>query len=308
MRIFAVSDVHADYTDNRRWLGSLSASEFTGDALVVAGDISHSIVLLEEVLTELRSRYRQVFFVPGNHDLWLRSEGEDDSLAKLGSILGLCRDLDVSTGPAVLGDVGDEHPILVVPLLSWYERPEHSGTSLYVPKRGEDPDLSMWVDNWAIRWPGHMTDSDAARHMAASNEPLPTAQDTSRVMTFSHFLPRRELMFRTAEEISMTGSARDDPSPPFNFSRVAGSSLIETQLRDIGSMLHVYGHQHRNRIVRIDGVTYVSCCLGYPRERDRGVIKEGEAVPMLLWDTHRLVTLAVRSPGKGPAPAPAVDE
>ena len=64
-----------------------------------------------------------------------------------------------------------------------------------------------------------------------------------------------------------------DRHPEFNFSRVAGSSLIDQQIRQIGSRLHVYGHQHINRDREIEGVRYVAHCLGYPNERKRGVIK-----------------------------------
>jgi hypothetical protein len=75
-----------------------------------------------------------------------------------------------------------------------------------------------------------------------------------------------------------------DAYPRFNFSRVAGSSGIETQIRRLGSTAHVYGHQHRNRDRVVDGVRYVSHCLGYPSERRRGTsIIEG---PLTVWE-HR---------------------
>jgi hypothetical protein len=63
-----------------------------------------------------------------------------------------------------------------------------------------------------------------------------------------------------------------DRAPGFNFSRVAGSGLIDKQLRQFGSTLHVYGHQHINRDREIDGVRYIAHCLGYPKERKRGMI------------------------------------
>ena len=69
------------------------------------------------------------------------------------------------------------------------------------------------------------------------------------------------------------GSKKYDRNPQFHFSRVAGSDLIDKQIRQIGSVLHVYGHQHINRDRKIDGVHYISHCLGYPNERKRGVIK-----------------------------------
>ncbi|HET8707810.1 MAG TPA: hypothetical protein VFM46_16025, partial [Pseudomonadales bacterium] len=59
----------------------------------------------------------------------------------------------------------------------------------------------------------------------------------------------------------------NDPTPGFNFSRVAGTWELDKQLRHLGSQIHVYGHQHRNRDLVIEEVRYISHCLGYPKER-----------------------------------------
>ena len=83
-------------------------------------------------------------------------------------------------------------------------------------------------------------------------------------------------MFPTRDEyLTILGlpSGHRDPNPRFNFSRVAGTSALDTQIRRLGSIIHVYGHQHRNRDRVIDGVHYVSHCLGYPVERSRGVVR-----------------------------------
>ena len=71
--------------------------------------------------------------------------------------------------------------------------------------------------------------------------------------------------------------------PEFNFSRVAGSRRIEEQLRRLGSRLHIYGHQHRNRLRTIDGVTYLSHCMGYPKERQRGHVPAEASQPLCVW-------------------------
>jgi len=47
---------------------------------------------------------------------------------------------------------------------------------------------------------------------------------------------------------------------------VLGSALIDKQIRQLRSKIHVYGHSHMNRNVDIDGVTYINNAFGYPDE------------------------------------------
>ena len=72
MRVFAVSDIHTDYPENLEWIKSLTAEEFGGDALIVAGDVSDDEKTLLETFSHLSETFRHVFFVAGNHELYLR--------------------------------------------------------------------------------------------------------------------------------------------------------------------------------------------------------------------------------------------
>jgi Icc-related predicted phosphoesterase len=47
---------------------------------------------------------------------------------------------------------------------------------------------------------------------------------------------------------------------------VLGSTRIEDQIRVLQPDIHVYGHSHVNRRVRLDGIDYVNNALGYPQE------------------------------------------
>ena len=73
MRIFALSDIHADYEENLAWVHNLSSFDYTGDTLILAGDLSHDMHLFAGTLACLGKKFALVFFVPGNHDLWVRS-------------------------------------------------------------------------------------------------------------------------------------------------------------------------------------------------------------------------------------------
>ena len=154
-----------------------------------------------------------------------------------------------------------------MPLQSWDVRPEEGAGSLFVPKQGEDPTLSMWADNYFVRWPVRQNAHPPAHYLMALNEPHVVRRFEGPIISFSHFLPRRDLIFATDAERAANPRSRKDEYPTFNFSRVAGCEHLDAQIRQLGSSVHVYGHQHRNRRRSVDGVLYVSNCLGYPRDR-----------------------------------------
>jgi len=274
MRAYATSDLHADFQANRALVETLSETEHLEDLLVVAGDIGHRLELICEVLMGLRRRFARVFFVPGNHDLWVRG-AEGDSISRFEELLERCRDLGVDTAPGRVG------PVQVVPLFSWYEPALDGGGE--VPRR--------WADQRHCRWPAHV--ASPAEYFASLNEPrlralqieeLPcsgsgsddagstsgespvqTSDDRACLtITCSHFLPRRDLL---------------PPDPLLRYAalpKVAGTPRLERQLRAAGADIHVFGHSHIRLDEVIDGVRYVQHSLAYPRERrePRPVLKQ----------------------------------
>ena len=74
MRIFALSDLHVDFEENWEWVRAISRVEYQGDVLIVAGDVTHKTERVLRTFDTLRERFLRVFFVPGNHDLWVRGE------------------------------------------------------------------------------------------------------------------------------------------------------------------------------------------------------------------------------------------
>ncbi|MFQ5616257.1 MAG: hypothetical protein ACE5GO_07340, partial [Anaerolineales bacterium] len=206
---------------------------------------------------------------------------QGDSLEKLDAVLSHCASLDIQTNPQKVG-AGDPNPAWIVPLFAWYRKPEDGDGSLHHPRQGEDPDLPMWSDHYFIRWPNGVTGFRAAGHFLTLNKPHLQREYAAPVITFSHFLPRQELVWSDPAH-------RSGPLPAFlqgfNFSRVAGDAKLDAQLRAINAVIHIYGHQHRNRYCEIDGVLYVSHCLGYPFERAHGFIRGLGDGPKLIWDT-----------------------
>ena len=268
MRIFAISDIHVDFQENQKWIDAVSEFDYTDDILLLAGDVCHNLVRLKETLLQLRSIFNRLFFVPGNHDLWIRGEPFQNSLEKFDDIIGFCKKNDISIYPETI------HHVSIVPLFSWYTSPDDGEDSLYWPKPGEDESNRMWSDNLFVKWPNSKFPKSASQYFFKLNNKVLENNYSDIVITISHFIPRKEMMFSEYPPILNPERIKKyDRSPEFNFSRVAGSALIEKQIRQVGSSLHVYGHQHINRDREIDGVRYVAHCLGYPNERKRGVIK-----------------------------------
>ena len=280
MRVFALSDLHVDYPQNMRWVKNLSATDFRQDTILLAGDLTHEVKRLQETFDLFLARFAQVFFVPGNHELWLLKSSSQDSLAKFEEIRRLCGAMGVLTQPMRLSGTAS---VWIVPLFSWYTRPEEGDDSLFVDKPGEDASLSTWSDNYFVRWPG-LGGQNPSQYFLQLNQNRVAREYDAPVISLSHFLPRTDLIFANKDELS-GGVRMVDRNPSFNFSRVAGSLALDEQIRALGSRIHVYGHQHRNRYRLTEGVLYVSQCLGYHQEREMGHIRYIDQGPRVIWDT-----------------------
>ena len=278
MQVYAISDVHADFRDNLGQLGQLSRHSYRADALIVAGDVSHEPEVLRRTFHIFVERFRHVFFVPGNHELWLRGGDSSNSIQKFETVLRLCESMGVRTGPEVIGS-GEER-VCVVPLFSWYTRPGEGIDSLYRERPIQQPAESVWADDYLVKWPG-AEDFRPLRYFLHLNAPRGSAEYPADRISFSHFLPRQDLMFPAPGETPYT--APDPARALFNFSAVAGSTLIDQQVRQLGSRVHVYGHQHRNRRRLYEGIWYVSNCLGYPEERLGRVIQDPGEILQSVW-------------------------
>lgn len=241
MRVFAVSDLHVDYQPNREWLAQLSLHDFTDDVLILAGDISDKMALLDDCFALLSKRFATVLYVPGNHDLWIHHDDARDSLEKYVAVRATAAQHGIHL------DTYRHNALAIVPLLGWYD---------YSFGPPSDFLKGAWVDYRACRWPEGYDESAITRFFTERNiaPSSPSLQGATQIITFSHFLPRIDLM---PERI---------PARHRKIYPVLGSTILERQLRQLGSTLHVYGHSHVNRHVTIDGVTYINNAFGYPNE------------------------------------------
>jgi len=283
MRVYAISDLHTDYEANMEWVKSLSPSLYQAHTLIVAGDVADSLENFTITMRILKEKFRHVFFVAGNHDLWCKdSEGNDlDSVTKLRMLNDTCESLGVCTSPKKLNGVW------IYPILSWYHQSfdkerNIEGYNIRPPEKAAS-------DFRLCKWPlplDDMVDGSLARYFDELNleefqSAVANEQNECQIITFSHFLPRFEL----CPEKRMLFYP--------NLPKIIGSDWLEERLRTIhgphGSptACHVFGHTHFCWDATLDGVRYIQSPLAYPKERERRINGGTDWLPLCVYDSDK---------------------
>ena len=257
-RIFCVSDLHTDHEANMLWCKALgNFGDFTRDVLIIAGDVTASQVLLRETFTVLVATFKAVFYVPGNHDLWVKGRGlagglhirptPIDSMGKLHEIMQLCADLGVRTTPGYAAGA------IIVPIYSWY----HASWDTEPDIRGWEgipPVEAVMMDYHLCTWPPPLSphnDSIAAEFDAMNDRPwgrtrgcgihsslnklvgsLQSSHPGAPLITFSHFVPKLEL----------NPEKRYLFYPPL--AKACGSVYLAQRIDSLRPAVHVFGHTH----------------------------------------------------------------
>lgn len=238
MKVFTVSDVHIDYEDNRLWLSNLSSSDFLDDILIISGDLSDNLLLLEQCFSEIGKKFSYVFFVPGNHELWVRKKEANCSFTKFEKICQLAEKYNIHTKPKTIGELS------IVPLFSWYD------FSFGVPSEQLS---NTWMDFRACKWPAEFDVPKVNQYFLNLNKEHLNINNKT-VISFSHFLPRIDLMPAYI------------PEKYRYVYPVLGSELLDEQVRLLGPDLHIFGHSHVNSRTNIDQIEYINNAFAYPTE------------------------------------------
>ncbi len=241
MRVLATSDIHLDYEENRDWLKNLSDADYTDDILLLGGDVSHDSELLKWCFETVREKFAQVFFVPGNHDLWIYKKDYPDSIEKFFALSEMALSFELQIEPRAYEGVS------IVPLLSWYD---------YSFGKPSDELQRRWNDFRYCRWPNDYDNAKITDFFLEQNKPDLQHKDGARVITLSHFMPRLDLL---PAFLRFRG---------YLYAPVLGSSKIDGVIREIGSHLHVYGHSHINVNKTKKSIRYINSAYGYPSEGD----------------------------------------
>lgn len=338
-RVYCLSDLHTDHVLNLEWLRErMNCSATTGnsaadddpaplgsdDLLVVAGDISHDTETFVETIQVLKQTGCHVMFVPGNHEAWLTKEEREgdasvrlDSIRKLELVCDICRECGVIVDPCLIDD--GMNPLVILPIHSWYD-----GSLSFSESLCKGFEYWPWVDFIRCQWPSQFADDDTesinsripkglVEYYMQSNEPqielvrdILSNDPTCSMMTISHFLPNVQTLpdWKDANAIEFDKDNWLDHGGAeisAKFAKVAGSSLIDQQIRAIRRSLdsvsptaldnrggsskhiHVFGHSHRPKDFVFDGIRYVHNPLGKPRERQLHLISPSVDF-QLLWE------------------------
>ena len=313
-RVFCVSDIHTDHKENMHWVQSLSKDHYKEDTIILGGDVSDNREVLEKTLAAFRARFKHVFFVPGNHDLWLRKEdagGARDSLDKLHELLDLCEALGVQTRPARVDGVW------IVPVLSWHHasfdtEPDIEGWKGIPSHREAMMDFKLC--RWPAAWDAAGDEAAVARQVDALNDELCSSSpweytslpegcegvsswdelvqacaEARRagepVISFSHFLPHIELL----PEKRMLFFP--------NLAKAVGSNFLRRRVERLRPTAHIFGHTHFAWDASIGATRFLQVPLAKPSERRVRMrslaIGDIELEPLCVWegekfcDTHR---------------------
>ena len=238
---------------------------------------------------------------------------------KLESIQAFCQSLrNVYTNHALLGN-GHSNPVWICPIQSWYDGSLDLGPDFTDLCTGFEH--WPWVDFLRCKWPEtshyknamhkQMPSSQLVKHFLQKNEDaiqeithsyLNNENKNVGLITVSHFLPNQQTL-PDWKDVRVPTFQRNEwlnhPVPDISakFARVAGSKLIDEQLRSIHDELHssspcnddlkhlhVFGHSHRPKDFTFKNIRYIHNPLGKPAEREMNMISP-KLTFQLLWDT-----------------------
>lgn len=254
MKLLALSDLHVGHPRNREVLAELTPRP--EDWLILGGDLGESEAHLRWVIETLGPRFRQLVWVPGNHELYVHPEDKDSPRGeeRYLQLVEICRRAGVITpeDPYVTWS-GEGGPHLLAPLFLLYDysfRPAHVAEEEAVPWAMESgilasDELLLDPRPHASRkaWCHARVDATEARLAAAP--PLP-------MVLINHF-PLREDLVRL----------RWIP----RFSIWCGTRRTHDWHRRFRARVVVSGHLHIPRTDWVDGVRFEEVSFGYPKQR-----------------------------------------
>lgn len=254
MNIYAISDLHLANKVNQDAL--LNLPEYKNDWIVLAGDIGETEENLEFALTILKQKFKEIIWVPGNHDLWtfpLNSYGLKGA-DKYKRLVSICHKYQVYTPE-------DEYPIIKIhkkpyclaPIMTLYDysfKPNHVEKGKEIEWAAESgvicadedlllPDPYKSITDWCYR------------RCSYTEKRLEAVKNDVSLIVINHYPLLKEL-----------GKIYTFP----RFSIWCGTTLTEKWLNKFNIEIAIYGHLHIPSVKIIDRVRHEEVSFGYPQD------------------------------------------
>ena len=246
--LWAVSDLHAAVKANAARIDEIQPAD-PSDWLIVAGDVAERTDLVIQILGQLRRRFAQVIWVPGNHELFSRSTERHQGREKYDELVESCRAIDVLTPE-------DPYPVFngvtLVPLFTLYDY-SFRGAGMTVEQAvaaARDKQIMM-TDEFAIA-PFVDIRAWCWDRLAYSIKRLSRINGPTILINHWPLIQEPTLDMRIPE-----------------IALWCGTRHTRTWAERYNAQAVIYGHLHMPGEREVAGVRHIEVSLGYPREWER---------------------------------------
>lgn len=249
MKLFALSDLHVNHRANRETLAAMPPHP--DDWLVLAGDLGETADHLRWTLELLTPRWRQIVWVPGNHELWATGDSPRGE-AGYRELVEVCRAYGALTPEDPYARWPEDPDLVIAPLFLLYDY------SFCPP--GLDPAGAIaWAAEDGIvcaderflhpdPWPSRQAWCQA--RLALTERRLAALEPTTRTVLINHWPLREDLCRLYAIP---------------RFTPWCGTKRTEDWHVRWRAEVVISGHLHMRATDWRDGVRFEEVSLGYPR-------------------------------------------
>nr|POF14940.1 hypothetical protein CFP56_71887 [Quercus suber] len=279
MRLWAIADIHVSFKSNRDEFAKLESKD-EDDGLILAGDVGETLAQLNEVFEIAKKKFKHVFWVPGNHELYSPSTaGEEEKHLRGESKYMACVMAAKKHGVLTPEDdfmtwVYEDHEgfqvaAVICPVFTLYDysfRPADVTREQALDWAMEEgikatDEVLLHPDPYATR------DEWCHRLISQMETKLDRAADTGLPLVIINHWPLRE------DTIYI-------PRVP-RFSIWCGTKKTHDWAKKYHAKVVVTGHLHVRRTDWIEGVRFEEVSLGYPKQWQEAK-DEGNNVNSLL--------------------------